>query len=525
MTIRFRILALLSLLSLACIGFFVFFNRAQQNEEDYHRQDRVRTSTVGLERLVKASDRPVIGYVRNFSQRADLGEFLTKRDAAWADRHLGDSLASFQVDAVWVVLGDGRVVYARHRHPGAALAEPPVPAAALQELFRANQACSFHIYSGSELYQIHGGPIVPAAGSAPGAAAPAWLLAARRWDQSLLDEFSEAGLGRVVLRPAVSTPPGPGGPEVAAGLPLLDHRGRVVATVDFQAAAFPSGESPHEEIEFTFFIINSVGAILLVGILLHFWILRPFALLRASLTARDPTLMTPLLPQPNEFGQMARLVQSSMRDHERLEKNLAERAQLARELHDGAIQGIFGAGMALSRVQSLMARDLPAARTLLDEAKVELNRIIGELRGHIEQADPKPLDSSFNQAVARLIQLTSGPDPVEMSLEIDETLVARHPPLFRSEALQFVREAVSNALRHGRPSRLTVSWQGTPGGSTLEVNDNGVGFDPEAVKSTGRGLDNLRARAGSLGGRLAIESRPGEGTRVSLKLPSEVASA
>lgn len=525
MTIRLRILALLSLLSLTCIGFFVFFNRAQESEENFHRQDRVRTLTAGLERLVKASARPVIGYVRHFSQQADLGESLAKREAAWADQHLRESLESFQVDAVWVVLGDGRVVYAQSRHPGAVLAEPPVPATALLELFRANQACSFHAYSGSELYQIHGTPIVPAAGSAPGAAAPAWLLAARRWDQSLLDEFSEAGLGRVVLRAAASPQPGSGGQVVAAELPLLDHRGRVVAAVGFQPATFHSSESPHEEIEFTVFIINSVGAILLVGALLHFWILRPFALLRASLTARDPALLAPLLPQQNEFGQMARLVQSSMRDRERLERNLAERVQLARELHDGAIQGIFGAGMALSRVQSLMVRDLPAARTLLDEARAELNRIIGELRAHIDRADPRPLDSSFKEAVARLIQLTSGPDPVASALEIDETLVARHPPLFRSEALLFVREGVSNALRHGRPSRLTVSWQASSGGSTLRVDDNGVGFDPEAIKSAGRGLDNLRARAGSLGGRLAIESRPGEGTRVSLELPTEVASA
>ena len=85
--------------------------------------------------------------------------------------------------------------------------------------------------------------------------------------------------------------------------------------------------------------------------------------------------------------------------------------------------------------------------------------------------------------------------------------------------LQFLREAISNALRHGRPSRVSVVWQRDPEGSVLVVQDDGVGFDPGSIAASGRGLGNLRERALSLGGRLEIDSHTNRGTRISLKLP------
>jgi signal transduction histidine kinase len=263
----------------------------------------------------------------------------------------------------------------------------------------------------------------------------------------------------------------------------------------------------------------------LVGVLMHFWVLRPFSLVRSSLITRDPELLAPLLSQRNEFGQMARIVQSSIRDRAQLQQSLEERVRLGRELHDGVIQSVYGTGMALSRVQSLMGRDLPAAQKILDETRVELNGIILELRRHIEQADPKPLDANFGEAVARLIQQLHGPGLITTDLAIEEDLVASHPLLHRSQALQFVREAISNALRHGHPSRLSVSWQRNPEGSILTVGDDGVGFDPKAVAPGGRGLGNLAERAVSLGGLLEIDSKPDHGTTVCLKLPTPKTSA
>jgi signal transduction histidine kinase len=212
-------------------------------------------------------------------------------------------------------------------------------------------------------------------------------------------------------------------------------------------------------------------------------------------------------------------VQSSLRDREQLVRNIEERVQLARDLHDGVIQRVYGAGMALSKVQAQLPREQTTALELLDETRGELNRIIAEIRGHIEKADPRPLDTTFGEAVARLILQMHGPGPVTTELNIDEALMAEYPSVERMQILQFVRETLSNAIRHGAPSRLLVTWQRTPTGAKLVVGDNGRGFDPNEVKAGGRGLDNLRERALTLGGHLQLESQEDQGTTVCLELP------
>ena len=114
----------------------------------------------------------------------------------------------------------------------------------------------------------------------------------------------------------------------------------------------------------------------------------------------------------------------------------------------------------------------------------------------------------------------SGADEVTTTIDVDEDLVALYSPLHRGQALQFVREGVSNAIRHGRPKHLSVSWQLEGNGSLVLIIDDGVGFDPQANASAGRGLGNLRERAVNLGGTLAISSSPSKGTKLSLNLPS-----
>ena len=343
-------------------------------------------------------------------------------------------------------------------------------------------------------------------------------MVAKRWGEPLLEDLANALQGQLTLTPPshVSDVTAPGMLEV--WLPLPDHRGQTLAGLDYHFQDTIDEDPTLEKLEGTLFVLNGIGALLLVGALLHHWVLRPAYLVRTSLLNRDPALLAPLLGQPDEFGQIARAIQSSIQDRAQLEQSLEERVRLGRELHDGAIQGIYGAGMALSQVQGLLERNPPAALQLIDETRTELNRIIKELRGHIEQADPKLLDHSFAESTARLIHLLCGSGPITTELNIDETLVSTHGPLLRNQALQFVREAISNAVRHGRPSHLAVSWQRQATGSRLMIADDGLGFDPEALQPGGRGLGNLTERALALGGRLEVDSQPNQGTRISLNL-------
>jgi signal transduction histidine kinase len=89
--------------------------------------------------------------------------------------------------------------------------------------------------------------------------------------------------------------------------------------------------------------------------------------------------------------------------------------------------------------------------------------------------------------------------------------------------LRIAQEAVSNALRHARASRVTVTAGTGPGGGLrLTVADDGRGFDPDArgLRARRLGLTSMHERAASLGGSLAVRSAPGRGTTVELGLPA-----
>ena len=424
MTIRIRILALLSLLSLMCIGTFLFFARAQKGEDAFARQQRAADLSARLQRLIGVTTRPAFRYLRNYAARAGMGEFLISRDPAWAGKFIRDRMDSYRLDEAWVLLPDGTVVYGWNRAADIALREPPLPPAELAPAFQRNQHFSFYARRGEVLYQIQGAPIVAAADLDRRTPALGWLVVAKRWGPPVIEDMADAGQGLVQLSGAARPVEAFSDEQIAAWQPLLDQRGQVIAGLLYRVNDPLGEDSMPEKIELALFLLNSLLAVLLVAVLLHFWILRPFSLLRASLAGRDPAPLAPLLPQRNEFGQMARLVQTAMSDRDRLEQSLAERVRLGRELHDGVIQGVYGAGMALSRIQSMMERDLPAARQLLDATRADLNQIIGELRGHIEKADPKTLDATLGEAVARLVRQGSGPAVVGTDLRIDEVLVA-----------------------------------------------------------------------------------------------------
>ena len=103
---------------------------------------------------------------------------------------------------------------------------------------------------------------------------------------------------------------------------------------------------------------------------------------------------------------------------------------------------------------------------------------------------------------------------VDVDGEAASTLASR-----AGEVVQLAREALSNVSRHAEATTCRVSLRRGAEGIVLEIDDDGRGFDVEAT-TRGMGLRNLRERAESIGGKLEIESTPGEGTTVRATLPS-----
>jgi len=98
--------------------------------------------------------------------------------------------------------------------------------------------------------------------------------------------------------------------------------------------------------------------------------------------------------------------------------------------------------------------------------------------------------------------------------------IGRLPASVEHGLYRVVQEALNNAIRHSGATRVSVRLERDDSGVGLEFADNGVGFDQEEVRlKGGLGLVGMRERAATLGGRIEIDSRPGEGTRIALVVP------
>src|SRR6266545_4911679 len=203
---------------------------------------------------------------------------------------------------------------------------------------------------------------------------------------------------------------------------------------------------------------------------------------------------------------------------------MEERERIARDLHDGAIQALFSVGMGLQATAARTGE--PEVTRRLHGAVGELDRVISDLRSYIFGLRPGVLAGRhIDQALRRLAEEIAMPAGVTTVVEVEEQVAAALSQ-HAGELVQVVREALSNDVRHARATtcRVSLYWrQGSVGGlpgrvAVLEVDDDGVGFDPRASRP-GHGLGNLSARAAALGGSLELESSSGEGTTVRVLIP------
>lgn len=203
-----------------------------------------------------------------------------------------------------------------------------------------------------------------------------------------------------------------------------------------------------------------------------------------------------------------------------LNQALEEKIRLGRDLHDGLIQSLYATGLTLESAREVAARD-PAEAGRRIQAGIDLiNAGIRDVRNHITGLAPDSVRrQGFSAAVSRLAEELRAGRPVDFDLRIDEAAAAGLDDRRLAQVLQVVREAVSNALRHGRAGRVTVRLHAGDGAVGVLVQDDGAGFDPAHVSSPGLGLANMRARAESVGAQLQFDSAPGRGTRVVLTLP------
>jgi PAS domain S-box-containing protein len=206
----------------------------------------------------------------------------------------------------------------------------------------------------------------------------------------------------------------------------------------------------------------------------------------------------------------------------------AERNRIARDLHDGPIQGVAGASLSLEAVK-LMMESGDAHRALdtikhigeeLGEEAASLRRIMSDLRPPLlEQRGLIPAVRELCEKWQRETEV-----PVEVNAEAHGPV----PSDVETLAYRVVQEAISNVKKHASATAVTVWVEVTAGSLRVEVRDNGAGFDPEDARQFLRagkvGLASMRERAELAGGTLTVKSAPDSGTSVVAMLPFEVLS-
>jgi signal transduction histidine kinase len=195
-----------------------------------------------------------------------------------------------------------------------------------------------------------------------------------------------------------------------------------------------------------------------------------------------------------------------------------ERAHIARELQDSTAQHVAALLLELSTA----ARDAedPTLADRLREARDAAEAILEEVRLLSQTVHPAVLDDlGLEAALRKLARDSSHGNGIDIDVKVDVT--ERLPDNVEAVLYRVAQEAVRNATRHGAPGKIRMTLARFQRSATLEVHDDGRGFDPHAVERTHphRGLASMRERVSLVDGWLEIKTARGGGTTITATIP------
>lgn len=198
---------------------------------------------------------------------------------------------------------------------------------------------------------------------------------------------------------------------------------------------------------------------------------------------------------------------------------LEERQRLARELHDSVSQALYGIALGARTARTLLDRDPRRAAEPLDYVLELAEAGLAEMRALIFELRPESLEteglvaalekqaSSLRARYRLAVDAILGPEP-DLPTDVKEALY------------RVAQEALHNTVKHARAQHVWLTLTSDADGVALEVRDDGVGFDPAGDYPGHLGLRSMRERAQQAGATLTIESHPGHGTTIGVRLPA-----
>lgn len=242
-----------------------------------------------------------------------------------------------------------------------------------------------------------------------------------------------------------------------------------------------------------------------------------------------------------KLAEQLRAVQAELAQQQYRAGKMAERERLAREIHDTLAQGLSSIVL-VSRAASgaIKAGNTELASEQLEVIEQSASSNLAEARRFIRDLASPALDGSLVGALTSLVASTEATQQAAgvqlrcpLTVDADESAVNRLPEPLASTLVRVAQGALANVVAHSQGSQAVITLSLWPGEVALDVRDNGVGFEvPEhltdiggeapvalAEDGSGYGLISLARRVAQVGGDLEIESSPGAGTALSVRLP------
>jgi len=195
-----------------------------------------------------------------------------------------------------------------------------------------------------------------------------------------------------------------------------------------------------------------------------------------------------------------------------------ERTRISRELHDQLGQEVTALGLKLAGLRTApgvtaeMREEIEGAEKLVRQLDDDVEFLVWQLR-------PTGLnDLGLAEALSDYVSNWASHFAIKAALR--SSLRRRLPAEIETALYRIAQEALNNVSKHARASTVDVCLETSEGSVLLRVDDDGVGFDPDApADSRAMGILGMRERAALVGGFLIIDSSPGHGTRLAVRVP------
>lgn len=215
------------------------------------------------------------------------------------------------------------------------------------------------------------------------------------------------------------------------------------------------------------------------------------------------------------FSDQAALAIENARLREQVSRSAvaAERTRLARDLHDAVTQTLFSTSLIAEVLPRIWARNPEEGQTRLEELRELTRGALAEMRNLLLELRPTALtEAALGDLLRQLAEAVTGRARIPVSVTVEGK--GALPPDVQIAFYRIAQEALNNVAKHSGATQAAVKMCQSDKRVTLEVEDNGRGFDIASVPAAHLGLNIMRERAEAIGARLEIESVRGERTSV-----------